>query len=80
MRQDSYVRFFGQIEIGDVPVVGGRTLPWARCTRSSHKGLRVPNGLDPSDVFDLARRARQAREIVCGAGIPPDLSVEILTA
>ncbi len=34
--------------------------------------------LDPSDVVDLAVRAKRAREIVYGAGLPPDLSAEIL--
>ncbi len=34
--------------------------------------------LDPSDVHDLARRAKQAREIVYGAGLPKDFGAEIL--
>ncbi len=34
-------------------------------------------GLDPTNVTDLARRAKRAREIVYGAGVPEDLAGEI---
>lgn len=34
--------------------------------------------LDPDDVAALARKAKRAREIVYGAGLPDDLAVEIL--
>jgi pyruvate,water dikinase len=34
--------------------------------------------LNPSDVKDLARRAKQAREIVYGAGLPDDFAAEII--
>ncbi len=37
-------------------------------------------GLDPSDVADLARRAHKMRDIVYGAGLPDDLTAEILEA
>jgi len=45
-------------------------------------GARQPlhealDGLDPSNMDDLARRGRRAREIVLGAPIPPDLEAEI---
>ena len=36
--------------------------------------------LDITDVVDLARRGRRARDIVYGAGIPEDLALEILAA
>ncbi len=36
------------------------------------------DGLDPADVGDLARRGKQAREIVYGAGLPDDLADEII--
>ena len=36
------------------------------------------DGLVPSDVNDLARRAKRAREIVYGSPIPKDLADEIL--
>ena len=35
-------------------------------------------GLDPGDVDDLADRARRAREIVYGAGLPADVRAQIL--
>jgi len=41
---------------------------------------RALDGLDPTDVDDLARRARDAREIVHAAPLPPDLVAEILSA
>jgi pyruvate,water dikinase len=106
MNQAVYVRFFSDIGIGDVPLVGGKNASLGEMyQRLSHEGVRVPNGfaitadayrsmldqakawdplhralngLDPGDISDLARRGRQAREIVYGAGIPPDLAVEIL--
>jgi len=34
--------------------------------------------LDPKDVADLARRSKRARELVYGAGLPPELADEIL--
>jgi pyruvate,water dikinase len=34
-------------------------------------------GLDPSNVADLARRGKQAREIVYGAGLPDDVAAEV---
>jgi pyruvate,water dikinase len=37
-------------------------------------------GLDVSDISDLAKRAARAREIVYGAPLPPDLLKETLTA
>jgi pyruvate, water dikinase len=36
--------------------------------------------LDPADVAALARKAKRAREIVYGAGLPDDLAAEILDA
>jgi pyruvate,water dikinase len=36
--------------------------------------------LDPADVAALARKAKRAREIVYGAGLPADLAAEILDA
>lgn len=38
----------------------------------------VLDDLDPSDVTDLAQRAKRAREIVYGAGLPVDFASEIL--
>jgi pyruvate, water dikinase len=36
------------------------------------------DGLDPSDVADLARRGKLAREIIYGAGLPDDVAGEVL--
>ncbi|MFZ2648814.1 MAG: phosphoenolpyruvate synthase [Burkholderiaceae bacterium] len=38
------------------------------------------DGLDPSDVDDLARRAQRAREVVYGAKLPDDLVAQIRDA
>jgi pyruvate,water dikinase len=38
------------------------------------------DGLNPSDVDDLAKRAARARDIVYGASTPPDVEAEIRTA
>ena len=38
------------------------------------------DGLDANNVQDLARRGKQARDIVYGAGLPADLQLEIRTA
>jgi pyruvate,water dikinase len=101
-----YVRFFEELGIGDVPLVGGKNASLGEMYRElSSQGLRVPNGfavtaeayghmldeanawpalhealdgLDPTDVSALARRAKMAREIVYGAGLPSDLAAEIL--
>jgi pyruvate, water dikinase len=36
------------------------------------------DGIDPDDVKDLAKRGLRAREIVYGAGLPSDLSAQII--
>ncbi|HET9091659.1 MAG TPA: PEP/pyruvate-binding domain-containing protein, partial [Acidimicrobiales bacterium] len=102
----NYVRFFEEIGIGDVPLVGGKNASLGEMYRSLRsKGLRVPNGftltaeayrisleragawedlhealdgLDVSDLADLARRAKRAREVVYGAGLPPEVTAELL--
>jgi pyruvate,water dikinase len=105
---EKYVRFFGELGIGDVPLVGGKNASLGEMYRKlAPAGVRVPNGfaitadgyrhvletagawprlhaalddLKPDDVADLARRAKAAREIVYGAGLPPDLADEIRAA
>jgi pyruvate, water dikinase len=100
-----YVRFFEEVGIADVPIVGGKNASLGEMYRElSGEGVVVPNGfattaeayrymlektgamaalhaalddLDPTNVSDLARRAKRAREIVYGAGIPEDLAEEI---
>jgi pyruvate,water dikinase len=108
MDTSRYVRFFDEIGIADVPVVGGKNASLGEMYRKlSERGVRVPNGfaitadgyrlmleeagawgplhrvldeLRPDDVADLARRAKSAREIVYGAGIPQLLAAEIRAA
>ena len=103
-----YVRFFEEIGIGDVSLVGGKNASLGEMYRElGPEGVRVPNGfaitaeayfymlestgampalratldgLDPEDVSDLRRRAKRARDIVYGAGLPRDLVAELVTA
>ncbi len=106
MNSPSYVKFFDEFGIDDVPIVGGKNASLGEMYQKlSDQGVRVPNGfattadayrytleqagavkllhevlddLVPSDVTDLARRAKRAREIVYGAGLPEDLAAEII--
>ena len=103
-----YVRFFEEMGIDDVPLVGGKNASLGEMFQKlSDQGVRVPHGfaitaqayrymldeagawdrlhaelddLDPADVAALARKAKRAREIVYGAGLPDDLAAEILAA
>ena len=104
----NYIRFFSEIGIGDVALVGGKNASLGEMYRALiPKGVRVPNGfaitaaaywrmleyaealprlrralegLEATDLRDLARRAAQARDIVYGADLPADLEAEILQA
>ena len=42
--------------------------------------MKALDGLDPSDVNDLTRRAGLAREIIYGAELPADLAAQISDA
>ena len=103
-----YIRWFEEINIGDVPLVGGKNASLGEMYRELvQQGVRIPNGfavtaeaywhvlrsagildklvdalagLDKSDVADLARRGKRARDLILGAGIPDDLWSEIETA
>lgn len=103
-----FVRFFSEIGINDVPLVGGKNASLGEMFRElTLKGVVVPNGfaitaeayrhvldharawpalreslegLNASDVDDLARRAARAREIVYGAALPSDLEADIRSA
>lgn len=102
----SFVRFFEEIDVDDVPTVGGKNASIGEMYRAlADEGVKVPHGfvitadayraildkagawgplhelldqIDPADVDDLARRAKAAREIVYGAGLPDELAIEIL--
>ncbi|GAB4265444.1 MAG: phosphoenolpyruvate synthase [Methylomicrobium sp.] len=103
-----YIRWFEELTIDDIPLVGGKNASLGEMYRElGAEGIRVPNGfaitaagyrhmldranawpalhdaldaLNPDDVTDLARRARQARDIVYAAPLPQELEHEILDA
>ncbi|MGB0437254.1 MAG: phosphoenolpyruvate synthase [Mycobacterium sp.] len=106
MATSEYVRFFEEVGIDDVPLVGGKNASLGEMYQKlTDQGVRIPNGfattaeayrhmldragawdrlhaelddLDPDDVTALARKAKHAREIVYGAGLPDDLATQIL--
>jgi len=108
MTTSGYVRFFEEIGIEDVPLVGGKNASLGEMFQKlSSQNVRIPHGfaitaaayrhmldeagawdrlhaelddIDPADVTALARKAKHAREIVYGAGLPDDLAGEILVA
>jgi len=108
MGNSRYIRFFSEIGMEEVGLVGGKNASLGEMYRTlGAQGVRVPNGfaitaeayrhmldeagawpalhgalddLDVSDVADLARRGRSAREIVYGAGLPAELVGEVLGA
>ncbi|MGD2102110.1 MAG: phosphoenolpyruvate synthase, partial [Acidimicrobiia bacterium] len=95
-----YVRWFDDLGIGDVSLVGGKNASLGELySELTPLGVKVPNGfaltaeayrdtltaanaweplgevlagLDKTELADLARRGRRAREIVYGAN-PPDV-------
>jgi pyruvate,water dikinase len=103
-----YIRFFKDLGMSDVPLVGGKTASIGEMYRElNRQGVKVPNGfgitadayryildkanawkdlhraldgIDPSNVSDLAERGNQARHIVYSAPLPEDLRQEILEA
>ncbi|RMD60908.1 MAG: phosphoenolpyruvate synthase, partial [Alphaproteobacteria bacterium] len=105
---DRYIRFFADLAMDDVPLVGGKNASLGEMYRELvPKGVRIPNGfaltaeayrdviraadaeprlhalldgLDKSDVAELARRAAAAREIVYAAPWPPGLREAVLDA
>ena len=108
MSTSGYVRFFEEIGIEDVPLVGGKNASLGEMFQKlSSQNVRIPHGfaitavayrhmldkagawdrlhaelddIDPADVAALARKAKRAREIVYGAGLPDDLASQILAA
>jgi pyruvate,water dikinase len=103
-----YIRFFEELGMGDVALVGGKNASLGEMYRElTQQGAKVPNGfaitaeayrylmdkanawdplhraldgVDPANVTDLSRRAKEARNIVYGAGLPDDLRKEIADA
>jgi len=109
MKEDAgFIRWFKDISIGDIPVVGGKNASLGEMYRGlGAKGIKIPNGfaitsgaywhvvksngaldklkeemkgLDKTEVTDLARRGKRARDLILGAGIPDDLWAGIKTA
>ncbi|MDD4905197.1 MAG: PEP/pyruvate-binding domain-containing protein, partial [Methylobacter tundripaludum] len=90
--QANYIRWFNELTIDDVSLVGGKNASLGEMYRElTPQGIQIPNGfavtaeayryvldqshswgalhqalddLNPDDVADLAKRAREAREII----------------
>ncbi len=108
MSAAKYVRWFEEIGIEDVPLVGGKNASLGEMYRRlTGQGVKIPNGfattaeaywlvvqsggilddlrqaldgLDKSDVTELALRAKKARDLILSAGIPDELWSEIKAA
>jgi len=105
--KSKYIRWFEEITIDDVPLVGGKNASLGEMYRElTSKGIKIPNGfsvtaeaywhvlkaggileklkqtmegLDVSNVTELAKRGKMARDLIFGVGIPDDLWKEIKT-
>jgi len=103
-----YVRWFQDIRIEDVPIVGGKNASLGEMYRElTSQGVKIPNGfavtaeaywyvlksagildelkntlvgLDKTNLADLVKRGKKARDLIVSAGIPDDLWTEIRTA
>jgi len=109
MKQDSrYIRWFEEIKIEDIPIVGGKNASLGEMySELTSQGVKIPNGfavtaeaywhviesagildelkdamlsLDKTNLADLMKRGKRARDLILGAGIPDDLWAEIRTA
>ncbi|MGD1118460.1 MAG: phosphoenolpyruvate synthase [Dehalococcoidales bacterium] len=109
MQQDAkYIRWFEEIKIGDISLVGGKNASLGEMYRElASQGVKIPNGfavtaeaywyvlesagildelkatmvdLDKTDLADLVKRGKAARDLILGAGIPDTLWAEIKTA
>jgi pyruvate,water dikinase len=107
-QQSKYIRWFEEIRIEDVPLVGGKNASLGEMYRElTSQGVKIPNGfavtaeaywhvinnanildklkttlkgLDKTNLADLAKRGKKARDLILGAGIPKDLWDEIKIA
>jgi pyruvate,water dikinase len=103
-----YIRWFKDIRIEDVPLVGGKNASLGEMYRElTSQGIKIPNGfavtagaywyviesagildglkdamkgLDKTNLDDLMKRGKVARDLILSAGIPEDLWAEIKTA
>jgi pyruvate,water dikinase len=109
MKQDlRYIRWFEEIKIGDIPIVGGKNASLGEMySELMSQGVKIPNGfavtaeaywyvlesagildelkktmldLDKTNLDDLMKRGKRARDLILGAGVPDDLWAEIRTA
>jgi pyruvate,water dikinase len=105
--KSKYIRWFEEITIDDIPLVGGKNASLGEMYRElTSKGIKIPNGFsvtaeaywhvlkaggileklkqtmegfDVSNVTELAKRGKMARDLILGVGIPDDLWEEIKT-
>lgn len=103
-----YIRWFNDIKIEDVPLVGGKNASLGEMySELTTAGVKIPNGfattadaywhtlkssgiydklketmdgLDKSNVADLAARGKRARDLILSAGIPDNVWSEIKAA
>jgi pyruvate,water dikinase len=106
MRKRRFTRWFEELGVGDVKLVGGKNASLGEMYRNlSRKGVEVPNGfaitasayfyvlkeadlmssikealegLDTSNVRDLAPRGERIRRLIEAAPLPKDLESEIV--
>ncbi len=104
----SYIRWFEDIKIEDIPLVGGKNASLGEMYRElASRGVKIPNGfavaagaywyviesdgilefvkntmsgLDKTNLDDLVKRGKRARDLILSSGIPEDLWDEIRTA
>ncbi|MGD8386881.1 MAG: phosphoenolpyruvate synthase [Desulfobacteraceae bacterium] len=103
-----YTRWFNEIKIEDVPLVGGKNASLGEMYRElTGRGVNIPDGfaitadayrhviqsagileelkeamagLDKTNMDDLMKRGKRARDLILSAGIPDELWAEIRTA
>src|SRR4030043_1175606 len=109
MKQEArYIRWFEEIKIEDIPIVGGKNASLGEMHRElTSQGVKIPNGfaitaeaywhviesagildelknamvgLDKTNLDDLVKRGKRARDLILSGGAPEDLWAEIRTA
>jgi len=65
-KSSGYIRWYGELTLGDVPLVGGKNASLGEMYRElAPRGLKIPNG--------FAVTAEAYRDLVRGAGILPEM-------
>ncbi len=108
MQNAKYIRWFKDIKIGDISIVGGKNASLGEMYRElTSQGVKIPNGfavtaeayrhviesagilnklkntmtdIDKTDLSDLMKRGKLARDLILDAGIPDELWAEIRIA